>query len=69
MHQDPFSSRCVTSHINISLYRLVLQVLPEVTLHLAHYFYFSLVYMKKKLSLTFCVIHDLCIIQKYAIMA
>jgi hypothetical protein len=40
----------------------------EVTLCVADYFYFSLVCVKKKLSLTFYVIHDLCIIQIYTIM-
>lgn len=54
----------VTSHI-----RLVLRVLLEVTLHVAEYFYFSLVCMKQKLSSKFYVTHDLCIIQIYTIMA
>jgi hypothetical protein len=55
---------CVTSHI-----RLVLWVLLEVTLHVADYFYFSSVCMKQKLSLKFYVIHDICIILIYTIMA
>jgi len=44
-------------------------VLLEVTLHVAEYFYFSLVCMKQKLLLKLYVIHDLCIIQIYTIMA
>jgi len=49
--------------------RLVLRVLLEVTLHVADYFYFSLVCMKQKLSLKFYVSHELCIIQICTIMA
>ena len=40
----------------------------KVTLHVAEYFYFSLLCMKQKLSSKFYVIHDLCIIEIYTIM-
>lgn len=55
---------CVTSRI-----RLVPLGVGEVTLYVVDYFYFSLVCMKKKLSLTFYMIHDLCVIQIYTVMA